>query len=391
MEHNSIVHTYTKPPRETFWRIGYVIVLVAGAFVGAALALAPVYYFLKYQNAWIAISFLFIPLGIWIAYRTLRHLQKLIWEDSHLSSYNLYENKIEAEEWVEAYSQAPVKREIPLNEVTSVTASFYILRKTMTMLGPTHQTITETAPILYIRYTKNGQENVLNLEFPNHGDDNINVWLSHFQQRNIPLLYTARLLYRVDTQSYNDQQRLEYFKSSGEVVEFPFSGSWLKDEAAIRPSWNENESTLRAEEEEKDPELKKACQKHNFKFWIWTVWLAAMVIILSTFAYTKFGSFLPLSSGNIIPGLLIFTFGGFLFFFCLRSYLRWFYMFTYLALVLITGFWIGVLSDSLPAIEAELAISISMASLLYPLLVWIPYVTIKKMTNKKATAKFSAA
>ncbi|RNF38819.1 hypothetical protein [Planococcus salinus] len=383
MEQHQLIHTYTKPPRETFWRIAYIVALLVGALFGAWLVTAPIYYFLKYQNEWILISFVFIPLGIWIVYRLVRHLRKLMWEDSHLSSYTLYNHKIHASEWVEPYSKAPVEREIPLAEITSVTASFYVIRQTIPQHG-FNNTVTETGPILYIRYTRNSQENVLNLPFPNHGDDSINVWLGFFKKAGIPLRFTAHTLYRADTQSLTDAQRLEYFDAGNAVIDFPFTGSWLADEAAVRPTWEEKAEAFIAEEEERNPEFKKARQKHTYKTWIPTIWLTAMVIMLLSYGYTKIGGNLPLSPGNILPGLVIFTMGGFLFFFCLRHYLRWLYVFTYWGAALIIGLWIAVATVEQPPIEAELGTSIFLAAIVYPLLMWLPFVAVKRWSKKKS-------
>lgn len=386
MEQDKRIHTYTKPPRESFWRIFYVIALFIFALVGIWIASAPVYYFLIHQNKWIMISFVFIPLGICIAYYTLRHLRKLMWEDSHLSSYTLYDKKIEAVEWVEAYSKAPVEREISFDEISSIIASFYIVRETINESG-FGNVITETAPILYIRYMRNGHEQVLNLLFPNHGDPNINVWLSHFKEKEIPLRFTAHTLYRADTQSLTDEQRLAYFNAGDVIVDFPFSESWLASEPKVRPAWEEKTAAYIEAEEERDPEFKKSRQKHTFRTWIPTMWLCSLVLYGLLYGYVKIGGFLPFSTGNIIPGLLIFTLVGFLFFFCLRKYLRWFYMFIYLGFVLVIGFWISVLTVDQSAAEADLGLTLSLAAILYPFVMWIPYVTIKRMAQKKKAGK----
>lgn len=89
MEPPTIIHTYSKPPCETFWRVFYVIVLLVGILIGASFAIAPIYLFLKHQNEWLLTLFIFIPSGSWMAYRMFHHLRKLMWEDSHLSSYTL--------------------------------------------------------------------------------------------------------------------------------------------------------------------------------------------------------------------------------------------------------------------------------------------------------------
>ena len=98
-----------------------------------------------------------------------------------------------------------------------------------------------------------------------------------------------------------------------------------------------------SEDEERDPEFKKARQKHTYQTWVPTLWLTSRVVLLLGYGYLAIGLNMPLSPGNILPGLLIFTLSGFLFFFCLRRYLRWFYMFIHLAIILGIGFWLNVL------------------------------------------------
>jgi len=383
MEQTKLIHTYTGPKYDRFWRIAFRIILLAGTLVGAALAAAPLYFYMKYQAAWLLVLFIFIPFGLWMIQKTLRHMKKLQWRHNHLSSYTLFEEHIEAAEWVETYSKSPIERVIPLSAVSSVIASSYVIRQTLSQSG-FGGTITETGPILYILYENNGRQEVLNIPFQNHGDTGMNIWLSHFKKQQIPLRYTARQLYQIGTQHFNDEQRLEYFKSTSELREFPFTGNWLSDEPQAWANWKEQDAKRLTAEEAHSPELKKARQKHTFRTWIPTIWLVSMVMLLAAFALTKIGHLLPLPAGSPLPGLLIFTAGGFLFFFCLRNYLRWYYMLTFSLIVLILGASLGIMSYSLPGTEAELAFGISLASFFYPALVWIPYFSVKWKKNKKA-------
>jgi len=261
---------------------------------------------MTYQIIWLLILFILIPLGFWISRGCLRNLKRVSWHNNHLSTFTLFNNKIESVEWTEAYSKSPIQQVIPFSSLTSVIASSYIIRQTINTVG-LGRVISETGPILYIRYLKDGQQEVLNLPVANHEDNGINVWLRYFQDQQIPLQYTARQIYRKDTQFLNDQQRLDYFESSEELIDFPFSGTWLTAEPEIWTKWKDKEVKLRAEEEAIDPELKKARQKHTFKTWIPTIWLVSMLMFLAAFCLTKLGKTIPFLVDSMIPGLLIFT------------------------------------------------------------------------------------
>ncbi|TWT25255.1 hypothetical protein [Planomicrobium sp. CPCC 101110] len=385
MEENKMIHTYQGPKYDKFWRTAFVVILLAGALIGLALVAAPIYFYMKFRIAWLLIFFIFIPFGVWLVLSMLRHIKKLEWRHNHLSSYTLSGEKIEALEWGEAHSKSPIQRVVPLSAVSSVIASSYIIRQTISQGGFSRK-ITETGPILYILYTENGQQKVLNIPFQNHGDQGMNAWLTHLQKHGLPIQYTARQLYRIDTQHFTDEQRLEYFQSSGETVDFPFTGNWLTDEPQIWAKWKEKDTEKRAQEEALDPKLKKARQKHTFFTWMFTIWLVYMLMFLAGFVQTKIGGFLPFPAGNIIPGLLFFTMGGFLFFYCLRSYLRWYYMLSFSLLAVIIGISFGIISDGLPGTEAALAMGICLSSFAYPSLVWIPYFTVKTLRTRKKTS-----
>ena len=240
MEVKTIVHTYKEPKMETFWWIFYLIVINVGALFGAALVAVPIILYITYQIIWLLILFILIPLGFWIARGCLRNLKRISWQNNHLSTYTLFNNKIESVEWTEAYSKSPIQQVIPFSSITSVIASSYIIRQTFSS-SSFGRVNTETGPILYILFLEDGQQKVLNLPFANHGDNSINVWLHYFQDQQIPLQYTARQIFRKDTQFLNDQQRLDYFESSKELIDFPFEGNWLIAEPRIWTLWKDKE------------------------------------------------------------------------------------------------------------------------------------------------------
>lgn len=81
----------------------------------------------------------------------------------------------------------------------------------------------------------------------------------------------------------------------------------------------------------------------------------------------------------LVSFLCVFAF-GFAFFYFLRSYLRWPYMFIYSGGVLISA--IVVLIPSRPGVELELSESFLLAALAYQPLCWLPYLVVKKVAAK---------
>ena len=91
-----------------------------------------------------------------------------------------------------------------------------------------------------------------------------------------------------------------------------------------------------------------------------------------------------LPADNVIFGLIIFILGEFLFFSYLKRYLSWHYMMYSMVIVLILGL-ISLSSELLyenPFMQ-QMAKSIGISSFLFTAFVWIPYILVKKLLEKK--------
>jgi len=315
-------------------------------------------------------------------YKVYHFTKKLFWRNQHLSSYILFEDKIETKAWPEVYSTSPTERKIPFQSISSVIASYYIVRESIVLNTGTK--ITENAPILYIVYTLDGERKLLNIPFPNHHDEGFNVWLRHLHEEKLPLHYTARPLYRGDTQVLNSQQRLDYFETTNEIIELPFSGSWKADEPIAFANWKEEESERQALAESLNPKLKEARLKHSLRDWFITSSIAFSFMSIAVFFTLEMAKKQWVPADNVIFGLIIFTLGGFFFFYYLKRYLRWYYMIYFSLIVIIVGF---ISLSSGPMYEnlfiQQMAKSIGISSFLFPALVWIPYFIIKKVAKKQ--------
>lgn len=370
---SNLISTYTEPKMKGFWLI--VLWLITGfmLLLSLSMVIAPFLILLKYQTWWVLFAIPFFLAGIWLNWSFLRLWKTTLWKQRHRARYDLYEDRIKTLEWPELYQPVPQERSIRFEEIDSIIASYYIVREILPQ-GLANAGSIENAPMFYIIYHNEGGQQIQHVLFPNHGDERINQWFQHFQKKQIPLLYNARQLFRIDSAILSDEKRLAYLLSTDENVAFPFKSSWLKDEPAALAAWRKVEAQKQEMEEAKDPALKEVRQKHSFKKWLISILLPIQMMALFMFMATQLGQSYSLQTANVLPGIAIFLFGGFLFFFLLRSYLRWHYMLIYCAIVLFLGAASFMAADT----EGALATGIGFASLLFPAIVWLPYSVIKK-------------
>jgi len=238
MGKSTVIHAYNEQKVELFWWIVYLVGITVGFIVGLFLIVSPISLFILFGSPWLLILFAFIPLGVWIDIKLVKYTKKMLWENNHLSSYILVENKIETREWDKVYRHTPSERDIPLEKVIKIIASSYIVRQTIRP-GPHYKKTTETAPILYIVYLELGEHKLLTIPFPSHTDQGWDNWLE-FLNNHFALHFTASVLYRKDMPFLDDFKRLDYLLHSTELVPFLYTGDWLKDEPLLFSSWKGN-------------------------------------------------------------------------------------------------------------------------------------------------------
>lgn len=99
---------------------------------------------------------------------------------------------------------------------------------------------------------------------------------------DIPLHYTARILFRHDTQIMDDHERLGHLDTARGLVPSAFSGGWLTDEPVLADRRLERQERQR-EEEERDPELKEARSRPTPRRWMFQtlvfVWLGTVTFL----------------------------------------------------------------------------------------------------------------
>lgn len=379
---SKLIHTYTEPETKGFWRIVFWFITGFMLLLGLSMVVVPFLILLEYQTWWVLFTIPFFIAGIFLNGSLLRLWKTTLWKQRHRASYDLYENRIETLEWPQPSKSVPQERTIHFENIVSVVASYYIVREILPQ-GLINDGSIENAPMFYIIYTTEEGKQIQNVLFPNHGDEGINLWFRHFTENQIPLLYNARQMFRTDTPILSDEKRLEYLLSTDENVAFPFQTSWLKDEPSALAAWQKIETQKQERAEAKDPVLKEARQKHSFRKWIISIVLPLQLMGILMFMVTQLGQSYNVQSANVLPGIAIFLLGGFLFFFLLKNHLRWHYMLIYYAMVLFLGFVSFIAAET----EGALALGIGSASLLFPAVIWIPYLAIKKMPQPAPGSK----
>ncbi|MFB0836068.1 hypothetical protein [Arthrobacter halodurans] len=387
MEQQGIVHANVGIRPDAFWRTFLAMAMGVGILAGVALAIGPIALLVAHPQVWMLVPLVLVPLGGWIAVKTAGHARKLRWHYAHLPEFVLFADRIESAEWPNPLGKgariptddAPRRRVVDLGSVTSVVVSFCLVRQTRNRYGiPAN----ETAPILYVRYRDRGWRNLLSVPFPSHATPGVDRWLAHVAARGIPLRYTARILFRHDTQILDDAGRLADLDGARDLLPYRFSNGWLADKEALGTAWLALQETHRAEEEALDPALKDARSKHPLTKWISQglvfVWLGMVPFLLAFPARQG-----ALDPTNATPGIAAVVLFGLLFFHLLRSRLRWPYIFIYSAGALATGIMVLIGSVELSAAEQGVGAAFFLATLVFQPFCWVPYLVVKKLAERR--------
>ena len=105
------------------------------------------------------------------------------------------------------------------------------------------------------------------------------------------------------------------------------------------------------------------------------VWLG-MTVFLQQLAWAG----RPVEPANFIISFAAVLLFGLLFFFLLRSYLRWPYIFIYSGGALLTGFMTVVASTGLSDADQSVAAAFFIATVLFQPLCWVPYLIVKRLS-----------
>ena len=389
MEQPGLVHFNPVRKPDLFWMTAYALILGTGVLIGAGLAVAPLVLVALYPGTRLLVTLAAVPLGVWIAVRLLAAGRKLLLRYRHLPEYSLFEDRVESVEWPNPQEKgvrfgkdtSPTRRSVDLGQVTSAVASLCIVRESVTGYG---NRVTETAPILYVRYRAGTRDKLLSIPFPSHWDQGVDMWLRHLSGEGIPLLYTPQILYRHDTQVLDDAGRLRLLNELPNLVPYRFARGWQADEPGLRAQWSVVEHAERQAEEARDPALKRARARHPVTTWIMEmlvfVWLG-MTVFVQQLAWAG----RPAEPASLIISFAAVLLFGLLFFFLLRSYLRWPYIFIYSGGALLTAFMTVVASTSLSTGDQDVAAAFFFATVFFQPMCWLPYLAVKKLSARSKT------
>ncbi|WP_430784506.1 hypothetical protein VBD025_08635 [Virgibacillus flavescens] len=237
---NETIHEYTEKKMDPYWWIMAFLVLSVGFLLSIALIVVPPILYFAYRSEWLFWLFILIPAGVWMGKKLYITIKKIIWNNNHLSTFTLHKETISTNEWNKYFQTEPEKRTVSLSSILSVVASFYIVRQVSSLRsqGGTGKTKTEIAPIIYVLYKDDKESNIITIPFPVKGQE-MDAWLGYFQDINLPLKYTDKVLYRKDMEYLNQKVRLSFLESSDNLIDFSFNGSWQEQSPVLMNDWQE--------------------------------------------------------------------------------------------------------------------------------------------------------
>jgi hypothetical protein len=233
-----IVHVQREQGADLFWRGASVVALFFIAVIVAVLIGVPVLLMVTFWNPWLLFTLVFAAAGILLLVRTVAAVRKMAWRARHRSSFVLREAGIETTEWNVVGADAPVRRVIPLEAVTSAVASYRIVRRTL-LIENGGGTLTETAPILHVLFDQDGRRQITSVPFASHKDPAVDTWIEELRKRGVELRYTARLLSWKEEDYLSDEARLECFATTEEILPFPATGGWLENTTRMENRWHQ--------------------------------------------------------------------------------------------------------------------------------------------------------
>lgn len=379
MTDSPAIHVQREQAAEPFWLgvtgvgLFFLAVMIAVAIGG------PVLLMLTFWSPWLLFLLVVVAFGVWLLAKAVAAVRDMVWRARHRSSFVLREGGIETTEWNIVGAESPARRTIPLAAVTSVVASYRILRRILSNNGLA--TLTETAPVLHVLFCQDGRRQIASIPFVSHQDPGVDTWIAELRNRGVRLGYTARLLTWKEEKYLSDEARLEYFATTGEVIPFPADSIWLENRTRLERHWHEKATQLQEQAEQLDPALREARLKPTALDWVIGAWLACayafgsshLLMLLVADGMLPTGSW-PLVVAVVLPAAA-------LFFRAMRRGLRWYHVLVCWLLLLVIAF-ICVMNtlEHWPAAE-QVAAALLGVTAVSPALLWIPYQLFKRSAS----------
>ena len=377
------IHVQREQAADLFWQVAAGVALFFLAVIIAVAIGGPLLLMLTFWNPWMLFLLVVVAGGVWLLVKTVAAVRNLAWRSRHRSSFEVREAGIETTEWNTLRAGSPVRRTIPFDAVTGVVASYRIVRRMirvsrMILVRNGGRTITETAPVLHVLFHQDGRRQITSIPFTSHRDPGVDTWIAEFRKRGVELGYTSRALVWQDEKYLSDEARLEYFKTTGEVIPFPEAGGWLENMVRLDHHWSGHTKQLREQAEQRDPALRAARLKPTARDWIRGAWFATMYALGSSYLLLHLVNDGTLPAGSWPLGVGVILPAAALFFLPLRHGLRWYHALVCWLLLLVISF-TGVVNtlEVMPAAE-QVALSVFGLAAVSPALLWIPYLLVKR-------------
>lgn len=394
----TIVLEQRQPKMQPFYWILTFEVFALGMLIGLTLAIGPFILLYLWPSVGMAFTLLTVPLGLWMFMKIWRSLLARIWENRNRNQYLLYEDRIEYEQWNREAREAD-SGQILLREIKDIYYGRYVLLEShaykpskMTEQVPK----AELLPALYIIYSDGIRDRLLMVPFLDYME--ANRWLGALASHGIPLWLTYLVIHKPEDESVPDALKEE---ETREAAEFngnierqfrPFIERKTREEQAAQAAnpipllteMNRSDPTDPAsinngQEAAKSPYAAPVRPKRNFLacigHWGWVVFLVQAAAMWWLYSQAAGGHIDP---ANVVYPFALLSLMSLLFFLVVKE-LRWPHMLVFWFLSMVTALLVELEAGSMNENDPtyEMGANLLAASLLYGLLIWIPFFGIK--------------
>ncbi|WP_018932946.1 hypothetical protein [Gracilibacillus lacisalsi] len=371
MESSKAMYQYVEKKFDPFWWITFSYIISVLFLLCITMVVGPIIVFSNNTNIWSVLLMLLVPLGIWLATRVFAYARGLIWRNNHLTTYKFYPDTIQLNKWENTYDREPTKMEVELSAIRKVVVAPYIINEYLTRHGTKH---IEKSYILYVIHEANSKKELLKLPFASNYE-NINIWLTYFKKRNIPVQFTTEVLFSYERDVFTDQKRIRRLESNIHEIPIEHQGNWKKQQKEVYREWSRTYPPKEyIEPVEKDNSLFRPIAN--------AVLLSYALMLAITFGLIELYKYGWFAEKNPWPIFVMFFVISLLFFFILRRVLRWYFMLVFIVNAFIFGIAMTMsFEEETQPIASEISVSVLGMAMLFPLVVWIPYLIVKKINN----------
>ncbi|MGP4039780.1 hypothetical protein ACTWP4_07750 [Gracilibacillus sp. D59] len=367
MQSSKVKYQYVEKKIDPFWWILFSYIISVLFLFSIFMIVGPIKVFSNNINLWSGLLMLLIPLGIWLGIKVFSYARGLIWRNNHLTTYKFYPDTIQLSKWENTYDKEPTLTEIELSTIQKVVVAPYITNEYRTQHGNKH---TDISYILYIIHDANYKKELLMVPFPMNYE-NIDIWLTYFKEQNISLQFTTEVLYSNELNIFTDEERMRRLESHIHVIPLDYKGNWKQQQKEMYRNWNQ---TYPPEEHNIEPVGK---DKSLFRPIANAVLFSYALMIGITFGLIELCKNGWFAVENPWPIFVMFFLISLLFFFILRHYLRWYFMLIFVINVFVFGIATTMSFEENESIAYQVSENVLGMAILFPLVVWIPYLIVK--------------